>query len=52
MAFTDPGRYSNQREALRRRPAYDAPRPPKRNRIRGLVNAVLGRSRPHPPAQR
>jgi len=46
MANVDPGRYANQREALRQPPTeYRGPRPPKGKRkgIRDLVKLLMGR---------
>jgi uncharacterized protein with NAD-binding domain and iron-sulfur cluster len=40
----DPARYANEQQALHQQyPGYYGPRPPKKTRIRNLVNAVFGR---------
>jgi hypothetical protein len=47
MAFVDPSRYANQREALRPHPTGDGgDTPPRRRRIRNLAKVLFGRKSP------
>jgi hypothetical protein len=44
MANVDPARYANEEQALHQHfPDHYEPRPPRKRRIRALVNLVLGK---------